>query len=206
MADLALTARLNTSAADTRRGVVRLHPEALAALGLREWDPIALTGGRRTAAVVGIARGDPERGRAARRRDAVELRVEGERDGRDRAGDRLRGAPVQVSGSVLATRSIPADTLRQALLGKVVSVGDAVSLLPRDLGPGTSTAAASQALSRTFGVAWTTELLTVTRSTRPRSGQRATEHGGRVGYGPGRPARAATANPVAATAAGAGPR
>ena len=55
MADLALTARLNTSAADTRRGVVRLHPEALAALGLREWDPIALTGGRRTAAVVGIA-------------------------------------------------------------------------------------------------------------------------------------------------------
>ena len=69
---------------------------------------------------------------------------------------------VQVSGSVLATQSIPADTLRQALLGKVVSVGDAVSLLPRDLGPGTSTAAASQALSRTFGVAWTSELLTVT--------------------------------------------
>ena len=40
--ELALTVRLNTSAADARRGVVRLHPEALAALGLREWDAIAL--------------------------------------------------------------------------------------------------------------------------------------------------------------------
>ena len=44
VAELALTARLNPSAADARRGVVRLHPEALTALGLREWDGIALIG------------------------------------------------------------------------------------------------------------------------------------------------------------------
>ena len=37
---LSLTARLNTSALDSRRGVVRLHPEALAALGIREWDAV----------------------------------------------------------------------------------------------------------------------------------------------------------------------
>ncbi len=74
---------------------------------------------------------------------------------------------ISVSGSVQATRTIPAATLRQALLGKVVTVGDAVSLLPRDLGPDISSAAASQALSRTFGIAWTTELLTVT-ATDPR--------------------------------------
>ena len=54
-AELALTVRLNTSAADARRGVVRLHPEALTALGLREWDAIALVGSRRTAAVAGLA-------------------------------------------------------------------------------------------------------------------------------------------------------
>ena len=35
MAQLTLTARLNTSALDSRRGVVRLHPEAIAALGRR---------------------------------------------------------------------------------------------------------------------------------------------------------------------------
>ena len=163
MADLALTARLNTSAADTRRGVVRLHPEALAALGLREWDPIALTGGRRTAAVVGIAPAATPAGVALL--DDVTLSNCGVKENATVviAPATVYGArQVQVSGSVLATQSIPADTLRQALLGKVVSVGDAVSLLPRDLGPGTSTAAASQALSRTFGVAWTSELLTVT--------------------------------------------
>ena len=53
-------------------------------------------------------------------------------------------------------------TLRQALLGKVMTVGDAVSLLPRDLGPGTSTSAASRALASSVGISWTSELLTVT--------------------------------------------
>ena len=54
-ASLTLTARLNTSALDSRRGVVRLHPEAIAALGIREWDAVTLMGSRTTAAVVGIA-------------------------------------------------------------------------------------------------------------------------------------------------------
>ena len=52
-AQLQLTARLNTSALDARRGVVLLHPEAIAALGIREWDAVSLTGTRTTCAVVG---------------------------------------------------------------------------------------------------------------------------------------------------------
>jgi transitional endoplasmic reticulum ATPase len=48
------------------------------------------------------------------------------------------------------------------LLGKVLTVGDAVSLLPRDLGPGTSTSAATRALASAVGISWTSELLTVT--------------------------------------------
>ncbi|PRC60096.1 ATPase, partial [Mycobacterium sp. ITM-2017-0098] len=60
------------------------------------------------------------------------------------------------------TQSIAAATLRQALLGKVMTVGDTVSLLPRDLGPGTSTSAASAALASSVGITWTSELLTVT--------------------------------------------
>ncbi len=69
---------------------------------------------------------------------------------------------VTLSGSSLATQSLSPITLRQALLGKVMTVGDAVSLLPRDLGPGTSTSAASQALASAVGISWTSELLTVT--------------------------------------------
>lgn len=163
MAELALTARLNSSAADARRGVVRLHPEALTALGLREWDGIALVGSRRTAAVVGIAPAGTPAGVALL--DDVTLSNAGLRENATVvvAPVTVYGAKqLSVSGSVQATRSIPEATLRQALLGKVVTVGDAVSLLPRDLGPDISSAAASQALSRTFGIAWTTELLTVT--------------------------------------------
>ncbi|HOB50445.1 MAG TPA: AAA family ATPase, partial [Mycobacterium sp.] len=69
---------------------------------------------------------------------------------------------VTLAGSTLATRSVTSATLRQALLGKVLTVGDTVSLLPRDLGPGTSTSAASSALAASVGITWTSELLTVT--------------------------------------------
>ena len=69
---------------------------------------------------------------------------------------------VTLSGSVLTSQSVPPTTLRQALLGKVLTVGDAVSLLPRDLGPGTSTSAATRALASAVGISWTSELLTVT--------------------------------------------
>jgi transitional endoplasmic reticulum ATPase len=61
---LPLTARLNTSAMDSRRGVVRLHPEALAALGIREWDAVSLTGSRTTSAVAGVAGPDTPAGTA----------------------------------------------------------------------------------------------------------------------------------------------
>jgi transitional endoplasmic reticulum ATPase len=62
----------------------------------------------------------------------------------------------------MTAQSISPPTLRQALLGKVLTVGDAVSLLPRDLGPGTSTSAAASALASAVGISWTSELLTVT--------------------------------------------
>ncbi|MBY6414238.1 AAA family ATPase [Rhodococcus sp. BP-252] len=165
--ELVLTARLNTSAADARRGVVRLHPEVLAALGIREWDAIAVIGARRTAAVAGRAPdGTPPRTALL---DDVTLSNAGiKEDGSIAVAPvTVYGAKtVTVSGSALATGSISESTLRQALLGKVVTVGDTVSLLPRDLGPGTSTTAATLALSRTFGFTWTSELLTVS-STSP---------------------------------------
>ena len=160
---LPLTARLNTSATDSRRGVVRLHPEALAALGIREWDAVSLTGARTTSAVVGIAPAGTPAGTALL--DDVTLSNAGVREDTVVlvAAVTVYGArSVTVSGSRLATQSISSATLRMALLGKVMTVGDTVSLLPRDLGPGTSTSAASAALTSSVGITWTSELLTVT--------------------------------------------
>ncbi len=160
---LPLTARLNTSAMDSRRGVVRLHPEALAALGIREWDAVSLTGSRTTSAVVGVASPGLPAGTALL--DDVTLSNAGLREDTTVlvAPVVVYGArSVTVSGSKLATQSISSATLRLALLGKVMTVGDTVSLLPRDLGPGTSTSEASAALTSSVGITWTSELLTVT--------------------------------------------
>ncbi len=160
---LTLTARLNTAALDSRRGVIRIHPNAVAALGIREWDAVSLTGSRTTAAVAGLAGPDTPVGTVLL--DDVTLSNAGLREGTAVivSAVTVYGArSVTLSGSALATRSISPVTLRQALLGKVMTVGDAVSLLPRDLGPGTSTSAATRALAAAVGISWTSELLTVT--------------------------------------------
>ncbi|OBG30604.1 AAA family ATPase [Mycobacterium sp. E3198] len=160
---LTLTARLNTSAVDSRRGVVRLHPNAVAALGIREWDAVSLTGSRTTAAVAGLAGPDTPVGIVLL--DDVTLSNAGLREGTEviiGAVSVYGARSVTLSGSSMAVNSITPVTLRQALLGKVMTVGDAVSLLPRDLGPGTSTSDATRALAASVGISWTSELLTVT--------------------------------------------
>ncbi|MEO8816390.1 MAG: AAA family ATPase [Mycobacterium sp.] len=160
---LTLIARLNTAAVDARRGVIRLHPEAVTALGIREWDAVSLTGARTTAAVAGLAGSDTPAGVVLL--DDVTLSNAGLRDGTEvlvAAVTVYGGRSVTLSGSSLASESVPPATLRQALLGKVMTVGDAVSLLPRDLGPGTSASAAAAALASSVGISWTSELLTVT--------------------------------------------
>jgi transitional endoplasmic reticulum ATPase len=161
LSHLRLTARLNTSALDARRGVIRLHPEAIAALGIREWDAVSLTGSRTTAAVAGVAPAGTPTGTALL--DDVTLSNAGLREDTTVivSAVTVYGAKsVTVSGSNLATQSISSATLRQALLGKVMTVGDTVSLLPRDLGP--DIPSASAALASSVGITWTSELLTVT--------------------------------------------
>ncbi len=179
--ELSLTVRLTTSAADARRGIVRIHPEALTALGLREWDAVELVGSRRTAVVVaatagaigGVAATAGAIGGVAASTastsgiallDDVTLSNTGLTENATVVVRPVRvagGTTVTVHGGT-AVAALDDVTLRRALLGKVVTAGDAVSLLPRDLGPGTSTASVSTTLARTVGVAWTTELLTVT--------------------------------------------
>lgn len=196
---LTLTARLNTSAVDSRRGVVRLHPSAIAALGIREWDAVSLIGSRTTAAVAGMA--GPQIPVGTILLDDVTLSNAGVREGTAvlvNAVTVYGARTVTLSGSTLASQSISPLTLRQALLGKVLTVGDAVSLLPRDLGPGTSTSAATRALAASVGISWTSELLTVT-GVDP-EGPVSVQPNSLVTWGSGVPYRASTAAEKASVA------
>ncbi|MCY7344526.1 MAG: hypothetical protein LH603_22475, partial [Pseudonocardia sp.] len=132
---ITLVARLAASAADARRGVVRLHPEVIDALGLFAWDAVTLTGARVTTALVAPGEGPP--GQATL--DDVTLSNAGLTDGAIVVVTPARVEParqVRLTGSRLARASLTPETVRLALLGKVVTGGDAVSLLPQDVEPG----------------------------------------------------------------------
>jgi SpoVK/Ycf46/Vps4 family AAA+-type ATPase len=160
---ITLTARLSPSALDTRRGVVRLHPEVLDALGLRQWDAVQLTGARVSAALAAAHESQP----GVVLLDDITLTNIGIVEGSEVVITPVAVAAaraITVAGSRLASTSLTQQTLRLALLGKVFTVGDAVSLLPQDLAPppGADVIAARQRLSTAIGMTWTNELITIT--------------------------------------------
>jgi transitional endoplasmic reticulum ATPase len=167
---ITLVARLAASAADARRGVVRLHPEVLDALGLRSWDAVTLTGARVTTALVAPAAAGGPPGQATL--DDVTLSNAGLSDGAGVVVAPARVEParrVLLTGSRLARAALTPEVVRLALLGKVVTVGDAVSLLPQDVEPAPylDVPAARRRLAGAVGGAWTTELLTVAAADPP---------------------------------------
>src|SRR5258705_862252 len=136
LSHLRLTARLNTSAMDSRRGVVRLHPEAIAALGIREWDAVSLTGSRSTAAVAGVAPPGTPTGTALL--DDVTLSNAGLREDTTVivSAVAVYGAPaVTFGGAKLGTPPISSAALRQALLRNGMTVRGTVSLPALELRP-----------------------------------------------------------------------
>ncbi|MGH4019377.1 MAG: AAA family ATPase, partial [Pseudonocardiaceae bacterium] len=164
-AQITLTARLSTSALDARRGVVRLHPEVLDALGLRAWDAVQLTGARVSVALA--AAGDSRSPPGIASLDDVTLSNLGLVEGSELVITPVAvpaARSVTLAGSALASRSVSPETLRLALIGKVVTTGDAVSLLPQDLAtaPGGDPGSARRKLAAAIGMTWTNELLTVT--------------------------------------------
>ncbi|RRO17321.1 AAA family ATPase [Saccharopolyspora rhizosphaerae] len=177
MASISLTARVSTSARDTRRGVVRLHPEVLDALDLRPWSAVRLTGARETVALAAAAERTSPTGFLLL--DDVALLNLGVSEGSSVA---VAAAQVEVAkrvgvtGSRMARATVSTDTLRLALTGKVFSRGDAVSLLPQDLSPASSSRAGEvrRQMSAAIGLTWTNELITIA----------ATEPGGAVAVQP----------------------
>jgi transitional endoplasmic reticulum ATPase len=163
---ITLTARLSTSAVDARRGVVRLHPEVLDALGLRPWDAVRLTGARVSAALA--AAGQTVPGTALL--DDVTLSNLGLTEGSEVVLTPVQVPParsITVSGSALVSHSVSPETLRMALAGKVLTAGDAVSLLPQDVAPGSDATTVRGQLAAAIGMTWTNELLTVTATDPP---------------------------------------
>ena len=167
MPEITLTARLSPSALDTRRGVVRLHPEVLDALGLEPWAGVKLTGARVSAALA--AEGDAASAPGVMLLDDVTMSNVGVTEGAEvvvSPADVQPARSLTIAGSRLASVSLTPETVRLALIGKVLTVGDAVSLLPQDLAPapGSDVSAVRGKLSRAIGMTWTNELLTVTAS------------------------------------------
>ncbi len=160
---ITLTARLSPSALDTRRGVVRLHREVLDALGLRAWDAVKLTGARVSAALAAAGEQPP----GVVLVDDVTLTNLGVVEGAEIvvAPVRVEAArSITVAGSRLATTALTPEHVRMALTGKVLTVGDNVSLLPQDLAPPpeANVTETRRRLSNAIGMTWTNELITIT--------------------------------------------
>jgi transitional endoplasmic reticulum ATPase len=164
---LTLTASLRPAALDARRGIVRLHPEILTALGLRAGDPVRLVGRRETAGIVALAESGASR--ALLYADDLLLGNLGLRDGGEVTVSPAPTRPanrVALAGPPEIVAVLSPEMLRLALLGKVVTQGDNVSLLPQDVQPVPGVRnlvqAARRSLSTTIGYGWTSTLLTVT--------------------------------------------
>ncbi len=145
--------------------MVRLHPEVLAALDLAAGDPVLLTAGPRTTAGTTAVAHDA---RGLLLADDLTLGNLGVRDG---ASVLVAPAPIQaartvtVAGDPTVAAVVSPEMLRLALLGKVVTLDDDVSLLPQDVAPSHPyrplVETARRSLSNTVGLGWTTVLLNV---------------------------------------------
>ncbi|MDT5031627.1 MAG: hypothetical protein QOC94_1798, partial [Actinoplanes sp.] len=154
------------AALDARRGIVRLHPEVMAALAVNPGDPLRLTGARTTAGIA--ARAEVTASKALLYADDLTIGNLGLRD-----GAQVTVTPIPVTKAIRVTLAGPPEIvavvspemLRLALLGKLVSSGDDVSLLPQDVLPAASNRslveAARRSLANRVGYLWTSTLLSV---------------------------------------------
>jgi transitional endoplasmic reticulum ATPase len=164
--DLTLTVTLRPAALDARRGIVRLHPEVMAALAVNPGDPLRLVGTRTTAGIA--ARTEPGASKALLYADDLTIGNLGLRDGGQVTVTPVpvrEGRRVTLSGPSEIVAVVSPEMLRLALLGKVVSTGDDVSLLPQDVLPAAANRslvqAARQSLANRVGYLWTSALLKV---------------------------------------------
>ena len=159
---LTLTAVLRSSARYDRHGIVRLPRQAMSGLGVTDGDVVLLRGRRTTGAVAVVA--PPECAAGAVLCDELVLSNLGLRDGDTVVVERAARVEVQrvtVTGAAGVTQTVDPSVLRTALLGKVVTAGDQVSLRPSDLAPPADFARLRSSLTAWLGAGWTTQILHV---------------------------------------------
>ncbi|HVS67064.1 MAG TPA: AAA family ATPase [Mycobacteriales bacterium] len=166
-ASLQLRAVSTHSELDSRRGLVRIAPSVLAALGARPYSVMKITGAKVTAALVAQSSEGQDPGSI--QVDDLILGNLGVADGTAVTVEpvaSLAADRVVLSGPAQVTSVLTPQTARLALLGKVVSTGDSVSLLQQDvaLPDGASVDLLTQGrqqLQALFGPAWQGVVLTV---------------------------------------------
>jgi len=197
---LTLTAVLRSSARYDRHGIVRLPLQALTGLGLRDGDVVVLRGVRTTAALAVVAPLECPPGSVLC--DELIMSNLGLRDGDTvvvETGPRVEAARLTVAGPDGVTQTLDPSVLRTALLGKVVTNGDQVSLRPSDLAPPVDFVRLRQTLSTWLGAGWPSQVLHVT-DTEP-SGPVVVTMGTVAGWQGGR-TTTGTATPVVPTRPG----
>src|SRR5436309_4675172 len=128
-----MTVALQRSQLDARRGVVRIHPMVLDMLGLQPWDPLQVDGTRTTGALAAAAPFETERSLVLM--DDLTCINAGVNPGGPVGVTRAAVAPasaVTLKGPLDGGRPADPEALRFALLGKILTAGDRVSLLPQD--------------------------------------------------------------------------
>jgi transitional endoplasmic reticulum ATPase len=138
----------------------------MAELGLSPWSGVRLAGKRTTGALVAIAAAAAP---GEMHCDDLTLGNLGLADGGTvtlTPAILEAATSVQVTGPAEVVNVVPSAMVRAALVGKVLTAGDNVSLLPQDVAPtaAADVAATRRALSAALGMAWTTALLTVVRT------------------------------------------
>ena len=160
---LTLTAVLRSSARYDRHGIVRLPLQALSGLGVSDGGIVVLRGRRTTGAVAVIAPLDCPPGAVLC--DELVLSNLGLRDGDTvvvEAAARTEAVRVTVHGPDGGATTLDPAVLRTALLGKVVTAGDQVSLRPSDLAPPVDFARLRSSLTAWLGAGWPSLVLHVT--------------------------------------------
>ena len=157
---LTLTAVLRGSARYDRHGIVRLPLQALAGLGIADGSVVLLQGRRAVGAIAVIAPPDCPPGSVLC--DELVLSNLGLRDGDTvvvEAAARVEAQRVTVAGPDQVARTLDPAVLRTALLSKVVTRGDQVSLRPSDLAPPVDFARLRGSLTAWLGSGWTSQIL-----------------------------------------------
>ena len=159
---LTLTAVHRGSALYDRHGIVRLPLQALSGLGIKDGGVVLLRGRRATGALAVIAPLDCPPGSVLC--DDLVLSNLGLKDGDTVVVEphpRVEAQRLTVTGPDGVVRAVLPSVLRTALLGKVVTAGDQVSLRPSDLAPPADFASVRKSLSAGLGAGWTAEILHV---------------------------------------------